>query len=151
MMTLTIEIPALDRLCAILEQRDRENLLVELKNEITLQLEDAARDGSLEKAAKAEPVKETETSSVTTGAVPPSPTGEGKGTAKATETAKATGEGKGITLTGIQKAAAQMRDEGKLQSVKDLFPAFGIRKLSDLKDDQLAAFAGKLREMGAKI
>ena len=149
MMTLTIEIPALDRLCAILEQRDRGNILEELKDEITRQLAEAARDGSLEKAAEAE--TETETSSVTADAVPPSPTGEGKGTAKATETAKATGEGKGITLTGIQKAAAQMRDEGKLQSVKDLFPAFGIRKLSDLKDDQLAAFAGKLREMGAKI
>ena len=59
--------------------------------------------------------------------------------------------GKPFTLEQVQKAAAQMRDEGKLQAVKDLFPEFKIRKLSDLEGDALQAFAGRLREMGAKL
>ena len=142
MMTITIEIPALDRLCAILEQRDRGNILGELQTEITRQLAEAAKDGSLEKAAKAAPekapetVKTTETSSVTADAVPPSPTGEGKG----------------VTLADVQQACAALRDAGKMAEVKGLFPEFGIKKLSDLTTpEQLAAFAGKLRSMGATI
>ncbi|MBO5917381.1 MAG: hypothetical protein J6Q14_01270 [Oscillospiraceae bacterium] len=65
-MTLTIEIPALDRLCAILEQRDRENILDELKQEICRQLKAAATG--------------EKTTSSGAGA-PPSPKGEGKGPA----------------------------------------------------------------------
>ena len=55
-------------------------------------------------------------------------------------------------MDALQRAAAQMRDEGKLQAVTGLFPEFGIRKLSDLKDnDKLTEFAARLRAMGATI
>jgi hypothetical protein len=35
--------------------------------------------------------------------------------------------------------------------VTGLFPEFGIKKLSDLKDDKLTEFAARLRAMGATI
>lgn len=159
MMTLTVEIPALDRLCGILEQRDRGNIVAEIEHEIVKQLEQAARGGTLEKAAKA-PAPACEkcadyvtaqeeaaqaTSSVTADAVPPE--------RYATPAAAPQGEGLGkpVTLADVQKAAAQMRDDGKLEAVKGLFPEFGIKKLSDLKGDALQGFAARLREMGAKI
>ena len=56
-----------------------------------------------------------------------------------------------VTLADVQKAAAQMRDDGKLEAVKALFPEFGIRKLSDLSGDALQGFAERLRGMGAKV
>ena len=131
-MTLTIEIPALDRLCGILEDRNRWNTVDQLIAEIVKQLEAAAKDGTLEKAAKApETVKAPETTPAPVEAKPV--------------------EAKPVTLADVQKAAAQMRDDGKLEAVKALFPDFGIRKLSDLKGDALQGFAARLREMGAKI
>lgn len=149
MMTLTVEIPALDRLCGILEQRDRGNIVAEIEHEIVKQLEQAAKGGTLEKAAKApapacekcaDYVTAQEETAQATSSAPagaPSPQGEGLG--------------KPVTLADVQKAAAQMRDDGKLEAVKALFPDFGIRKLSDLKGDALQGFAAKLREMGARI
>ena len=56
-----------------------------------------------------------------------------------------------VTMDALQRAAAQMRDEGKLQAVTGLFPEFGIKKLSDLKGDKLTEFAARLRAMGATI
>ena len=56
-----------------------------------------------------------------------------------------------MTLDAVQRAAAQMRDDGKLKAVTDMFPEFGIKKLSDLKGDQLQQFGDRLRAMGAKI
>ena len=56
-----------------------------------------------------------------------------------------------VTLDAVQRAAAQMRDDGKLKAVTDMFPEFGIKKLSDLKGDQLQTFGERLRAMGAKI
>lgn len=56
------------------------------------------------------------------------------------------------TLDQVQRAAAQLRDMGKLQAVTGMFGEFGIRKLSDLTDEaKLQAFAGRLQEMGAKL
>jgi hypothetical protein len=43
--TLTIEIPALDRLCAWLEGRDKAGLLEAVENEIVAKLEEAAKSG----------------------------------------------------------------------------------------------------------
>ena len=150
MMTLTIEIPALDRLCDILEERQRGTIIKELKDEIVSRLKEAAEGGvpkpEFEEVTPAEdhPWKEETkaqneaTSSATADAVPPSPEG------KAQESAP-------VTLEGIQLAAAQMRDQGKLKAVTDLFPEFGIKKLSDLKGDKLQAFGERLRAMGAKV
>ena len=94
-----------------------------------------AEDHPWEEEAKAQ---NEATSFVTADAAPPSPEGKAQ-------------EAEPVTLEAIQLAAAQMRDQGKLKAVTDLFPEFGIKKLSDLKGDKLQAFGERLRAMGAKV
>ena len=158
MLTLTIEIPALERLCGWLESRDKSDLVQQIEDEIVSKLHEAAGSGALEKAAKAPaPACATCADYVTAKEAAPEPRRAAQEppkpepTEKPSEVAEAVPTGKPATLADIQKAAAQMRDDGKLQAVKDLFPEFGIRKLSDLKDAQLQTFADKLRGMGARI
>ena len=142
MMTLTIEIPALDRLCAWLESRDKTDLLGVIENEIVQKIKEAAESGVPRPkfdAPAQEPQKAPQE--------PPKPEPTEKPTAPV-ETAQDT---KPVTLDAVQRAAAQMRDDGKLKAVTDMFPEFGIKKLSDLKGDQLQKFGDRLREMGAKI
>lgn len=142
MMTLTIEIPALDRLCACLESRDKTDLLGVIENEIVQKIKEAAESGVPRPkfdAPAQEPQKAPQE--------PPKPEPTEKPTAAA-EPAPAT---PAVTLDAVQRAAAQMRDDGKLKAVTDMFPEFGIKKLSDLKGDQLQKFGDRLREMGAKI
>ena len=176
-MTMTIEIPALDRLCAWLESRDKAGVVEAIEAEIVAKLQQAAESGTLEKAAKApepetapaprkaakEPPKEKPTEKPAAPEAPapeasPQRSGgaEGASAAKqdATETrgqANGAERGAAVTLDGVQRAAAQMRDEGRLKAVTDMFPEFGIKKLSDLKGDALQAFGERLRGMGAKI
>ena len=142
MMTLTIEIPALDRLCAWLESRDKTDLLGVIENEIVQKIKEDAESGVPRPkfdAPSQEPQKAPQE--------PPKPEPTEKPTAAA-EPAPAT---PAVTLDAVQRAAAQMRDDGKLKAVTDMFPEFGIKKLSDLKGDQLQKFGDRLREMGAKI
>ena len=142
MMTLTIEIPALDRLCAWLESRDKTDLLGVIENEIVQKIKEAAESGVPRPkfdAPAQEPQKAPQE--------PTKPEPIEKPTAAA-EPAPAT---PAVTLDAVQRAAAQMRDDGKLKAVTDMFPEFGIKKLSDLKGDQLQKFGDRLREMGAKI
>ena len=155
-MTLTIEIPALDRLCDILEERQRGTIIKDLKDEIVAKLKEAAEGGvpkpEFKEVTPAEdhPWKDEATTAPEpqeAAQEPPKP----KATKKPTEAAETEKAPKAATLEAIQKAAAQLRDEGKLEGVKALFPEFGIRKLSDLKGDQLAAFGERLRAMGAKV
>ena len=54
-------------------------------------------------------------------------------------------------LEDLQRAAASLRDQGKLGAVTALFPDYGIRKLSDLKAEQMADFAGELKRLGAEL
>ena len=54
-------------------------------------------------------------------------------------------------LEDLQRAAASLRDQGKLGAVTALFPEYGIRKLSDLKAEQMAGFAGELKRLGAEL
>ena len=142
MITLTIEIPALDRLCNWLESRDKTDLLGAIENEIVQKIKEAAESGVPRPkfdAPAQEPQKAPQE--------PPKPEPTEKPTAAA-EPAPAT---PAVTLDAVQRAAAQMRDDGKLKAVTDMFPEFGIKKLSDLKGDQLQKFGDRLREMGAKI
>ena len=144
MMTLTIEIPALDRLCGILEGWQRAGICQEIEDEIVGKLKAAAECGVPKPEFKEVPAGEDHpwkgeakaqneaTSSVTADAVPPSP--EGKAPM--------------ATLADVQQACARLRDAGKMAEVKGLFPEFGIKKLSDLKGaDQLAAFAERLKKL----
>ena len=169
MMTLTIEIPALDRLCDILEERQRGTIIKDLKDEIVSRLKAAAEGGvpkpEFEEVTPAEDhpwkgeakAQNEATSSVTADAAPPSPEGKAQEPPKSestnalVETAAPTTPATPVTLEAIQLAAAQMRDQGKLKAVTDLFPEFGIKKLSDLKGDKLQAFGERLRAMGAKV
>ena len=149
--TMTIEIPALDRLCGILENREKSGLVAAIEAEIVAKLKEAAEGGVPRPTfpeAVVFPHKE-ETAPAPQVAAPESPKPEP--TEKPAEPEAPAPAAKPATLADIQRAAAQLRDEGKLQAVKDLFPEFGIRKLSDLKDAQLTAFADRLRGMGAKI
>lgn len=141
MMTLIIEIPALDRFCDWLETRDKASVAEEIKNEIIHQLE---------KAAKA-PAAQTSQETRKAPQEPPKPQPTEKPTEKPTASVEATPDTKPVTLDAVQRAAAQMRDDGKLKAVTDMFPEFGIKKLSDLKGDQLQQFGERLRAMGAKI
>lgn len=157
MMTLTIDIPALDRLCAWLESRDKPGLVQAIEDEIVSKLKDAAGDGTLEKVAKAPEAQTAQgkesralpAHEMTQNATqePPKPQPNEKPTAPV----EATPATKPVTLDAVQRAAAQMRDDGKLKAVTDMFPEFGIKKLSDLKGDQLQQFGERLRAMGAKI
>ena len=146
MLSLTIEIPALDRLCDWLETRDKTSVAEEIKNEIIHHLEKAAGNGTLEKAAKA-PAAPTAQETRNDTQEPPKPQPTEKPTAPAAPAPATTA----VTLDAVQRAAAQMRDDGKLKAVTDMFPEFGIKKLSDLKGDQLQTFGERLRAMGAKI
>lgn len=142
MMTMTIEIPALDRLCGILEGWQRAGLCQEIEDEIVGKLKEAA-EGSVPKpkyeevpAGDDHPWKDeakAEAANVTPMPAAPAPAP------------------KAATLADVQKAAAQMRDEGRLNQVTGMFGEFGIKKLSDLKGDALQKFAERLRGMGAKI
>jgi len=155
-ITMTIEIPALDRLCGWLESRDKAGLVAAIEEEIVAKLKEAAeggvprpvfkevppaedhpwKDEAKERPTTAEAGRQEKTTSPAPDGAP-SPKGEGSG--------------KPVTLDAVQRAAAQMRDDGKLKAVTDMFPEFGIKKLSDLKGDALQAFAERLRAMGAKI
>lgn len=142
MMTLTIEIPALDRLCAWLESRDKTDLLGVIENEIVQKIKEAAESGVPRPkfdAPSQEPQKAPQE--------PPKP----EVTEKPTTAAEPASATPAVTLDAVQRAAAQMRDDGKLKAVTDMFPEFGIKKLSDLKGDQLQKFGDRLRAMGAKI
>ena len=156
MMTLTIDIPALDRLCAWLESRDKTGLLEQIEQEIVSKLKEAAGDGTLEKAAKAPAAQTAPVEATPDTKAERSAGAEGASAAKqdAPETrgqANGAARGAALTLDAVQRAAAQMRDDGKLKAVTDMFPEFGIKKLSDLKGDQLQQFGDRLRAMGARI
>lgn len=142
MMTLTIDIPALDRLCAWLESRDKTGLVQAIEEEIVTKLKEAA-EGGVPRPKFEETPQETRKAPQE----PPKPQPTEKPTAPAAP-APATAA---VTLDAVQRAAAQMRDDGKLKAVTDMFPEFGIKKLSDLKGDQLQTFGERLRAMGAKI
>lgn len=155
MMTMTIEIPALDRLCDILEERQRGTIIKDLKDEIVARLKEAAEGGvpkpKFEEVTPAEdhPWKDEATAPEPREAAqePPKP----EPTNAPVETAAPATPATPVTLEAIQLAAAQMRDQGKLKAVTDLFPEFGIKKLSDLKGEKLQAFGERLRAMGAKV
>lgn len=141
-LTMTIEIPALDRLCEWLETRDKAELVQQIEDEIVRKMKDAVESGA------PKPTFEE---------VPPEPQNDPQEPPKSKSAKKSTAPAapdpapSPVTLDAVQRAAAQMRDEGKLKAVTDMFPEFGIKKLSDLKGDALQGFADRLREMGATL
>ena len=141
-MTMTIDFPALDRLCDWLENRDKTDLVGAIENEIVEKLKEAA-EGGVPRPKLDAPAQEPRKASQ----APQKPETTEKPTAPAAPAPAAPA----ATLEAIQRAAAQLRDQGKLGDVTALFPEFGIKKLSELKGDQLQSFGERLRAMGAKI
>ena len=161
-MTLTVEIPALDRLCDILEDRQRGEIIAEMKDEIIRRLKDAAEGGAprpkFEEVPPAEdhPWKdeaqaEKETPAAKEKAEEPAQAAERPAADRAEGPGAAKQDAPPVTLEALQKAAAQMRDEGRLKAVTELFPEFGIKRLSDLTGAALQQFGERLRKMGARV
>lgn len=139
--TITLEIPALERLCGLLEDKMIRTVEQAIRGERTEPLRVAPAPVTEPPMAEAAPEPaEGPQEPPKPGPAHPSPAPESPVPA-----------GSPVTLDAVQRAAMQMRDEGKVKAVTDLFPAFGIEKLSDLKGDALQAFGAKLREMGAKL
>lgn len=51
----------------------------------------------------------------------------------------------------IMTAGAALIDAGKINELTGLLNAFGVQAVSQLKQDQLGAFATELRKLGAQI
>ena len=124
-IAIHIDMPALDRLVSYLEERAKAGEPLPLMAEPKPQPE-----------PKPEPKPETKPETKPEPETPQPPW-------EAPETT--------YTLDQVQRAAAMMRDQGKLKAVTDMFPEFGIRKLSDLTGDALQDFAGRLIRLGAKL
>lgn len=136
-MEICVKIPALDRLCGILEGWGKAApAAVQAVQEVTRKVTVSEGQKGPQEPPKAVVEQVSTPEPKQAEAKPQEATGP-----KAPE----------VTMDALQRAAAQMRDEGKLQAVTGLFPEFGIRKLSDLKDDKLTEFAARLRAMGATI
>ena len=148
-MTLTIEIPALDRLCAILERQDRGAVLEALKAEIVRQLEAAAKGGTLEKAATGEKEAkgEKEETSPTTADAVPLPAAAGR---QGEEAKKENGkEGGEVKDADVRKALNGLIKAGKRDAVKAILKSFGADNFSKLKPADYAAVLETAKEAGA--
>ena len=55
------------------------------------------------------------------------------------------------TREQIMTAGAALLDAGKMNDLMSLLNAFGAQAVTQLKEDQLGAFATELRKMGAQI
>lgn len=127
-ITLHVDIPAMDRLAKVLEGR----LIAPAATPAPEPLQEPQKQP--QEAPAPEPREEHQEE--------PKP---------APEPAEAPAEGPTFTLDQVQRAAAQLRDQGKLKAVTDMFPEFEIKKLSDLKDDKLQAFGARLKGLGAAL
>ena len=169
--TITILIPALDRLCDLMaNQTEKPIRPTDAAEALKLGMTEALKAETLKtmEAPKAEPTMEPPKAEPTTEAPKAEPTteppkkevpaepktmeapkAEPKPEAPKPEALKA--EAPTVTLGAIQRAAGELSHAGKMEQVKALLPEFNIVKLSALKDDQLGAFAERLRALGAKI
>ena len=145
-LTVTVEFPALDRLCAWLEGREKAGLLDAIEAEIIAKIAEAARNGVPKPEFKeVEPGDDHPWKDEAEGTKGTGNMEQGTGNAAvAPEPEKSSA----VTLADVQQACARLRDAGKMNEVKALFPEFGIKKLSDLKSaEQLAAFAARLKKL----
>lgn len=133
--TIDVNIPALDRLCGMLETRMLGTLETYFRAQEKAGAAPEFQPEEIPALAQEAPEK-AENPAKTAPVAAPEPE------APAPEP---------VTLDAVQRAAAYLRDQGKLKMVTDLFPEFGIQKLSDLKGDALQTFAAKMRGMGAML
>ena len=55
------------------------------------------------------------------------------------------------TVDQIMAAGATLMDAGRVDELVNLLHSFGVQAVTDLKPEQMGAFATALRGMGAKI
>lgn len=55
------------------------------------------------------------------------------------------------TIDQIMSAGAYLMDAGKINDLLNLLHSFGVQAVTDLKNEQLGAFATAMRGLGAKI
>ena len=55
------------------------------------------------------------------------------------------------TVEKIMQAGATLMDAGKINELLALLHSFGVQAVTDLKPEQLGAFATAMRDLGAKI
>ena len=144
-LSIKVNIPALDRLCDWLEK----GATVNVNSAPVLVDVPETPAPKARKAAKAETAPEAPEG-------PKQPPKAEPVQAPAQEPAPAQPEpvaspAPALTVNDIMRAAAALRDQGQLAAVTGLFPQFGVKKLSDLKEDQLGEFADHLRKLGASI
>ena len=82
---------------------------------------------------------------VPTGA-PTAPTG-----AQAYQTGVPVAPGPQYTVDQIMQAGATLMDAGRVDELVNLLHTFGVQAVTDLKPEQMGAFATALRGLGAKI
>lgn len=135
-ITVHVDIPALEHLAQVLERSNAIACAMKEKAEETTTPQPAAPAAPLagepEEAAEEEPKTDEE----------PQPAEE----PEAKEEPK-----RGCTIDQVMKAAAQLRDQGKLKAITGMFEEFGIHKLSDLKGEKIEEFAERLRGLGAAL
>ena len=153
---VTVEIPALDRLCAVLENRDRIDIVTTIEAEIVEKLKEAAESGVPRPKFEEVPVTEDhpwkdEAKNKESRALPAHEIAPEPQKAAVEPPKPEPSNAPPVTLEQVQRAAAQLRDAGKLPAVTAMFPEFGIKRLSDLKAEQLPEFAERLRGLGAKL
>ena len=130
-ITVHVDIPALEHLAQVLERSNAIACAIEDKVEEKTTPQ-ATEEETTPQAAEEEPKTEEE----------PQPAEE----PEAKEEPK-----RGCTIDQVMKAAAQLRDQGKLKAITGMFEEFGIHKLSDLKGEKIEEFAERLRGLGAAL
>ena len=144
-LTFTLKIPALDRLCDLLEAHRELPIMPMAVNPAAVQ--EAPEAAPEVPVSKFEPTVITPAGELLPASEATAPAPEPKPEPKPEPTPVAPVP----FMDAIQRAAAELRDQGKLKAVTAMFPEFHIRKLSDLQPDQLGEFAERLRGMGAKL
>lgn len=144
-LTFTLQIPALDRLCDWLEK----GATVNVNSAPVLAEVPETSAPKARKAVKAETAPEAPEG-------PKQPRKAEPVQVPTQEPAPAQPEpvaspAPALTVNDLMRAAAALRDQGQLAAVTGLFPQFGVKKLSDLKEDQFSEFADHLRKLGAQI
>ena len=139
-ITVHVDIPALEHLAQVLERSNAIACAMKEKAEEETTPQSAAPAAPLAGApveAAEEPEEEPKTEEET-----PQPAEE----PEAKEEPR-----RGCTIDQVMKAAAQLRDQGKLKAITGMFEEFGIHKLSDLKGEKIEEFAERLRGLGAAL
>lgn len=134
-ITVHVDIPALEHLAQVLERSNTNACAMKEKAEETTP-QPAAPAAPLAGEPEEAPDEELKTEEEPQPAEEPEAKEEPK---------------RGCTIDQVMKAAAQLRDQGKLKAITGMFEEFGIHKLSDLKGEKIEEFAERLRGLGAAL